>query len=123
MPQCPNCHSEVKPEERFCGNCGARLEPSIPPPAAAPPAGEPPRTATTAEAVEWVAAGVGLLVVPQSLARLYHRRDLRYRTVTDAPQSSVALSWPRDGHSDLVEEMIGIVRGRTVNSTRGRPGR
>jgi hypothetical protein len=43
MPQCPNCHSEVKPEERFCGNCGARLEPSIPPPAAAP-AGEPPRT-------------------------------------------------------------------------------
>src|SRR5215211_1600643 len=32
MAQCPNCHSEVKPEERFCGNCGARLEPSIPPP-------------------------------------------------------------------------------------------
>ena len=81
------------------------------------------RPETTPAAVEWVAAGVGLLVVPQSLARLYHRRDLQYRTVTDAPQSSVALAWPRDGHSELVEEMIGIVRGRTVNSTRGRPGR
>jgi hypothetical protein len=45
MAQCPNCHSEVKAEERFCGNCGARLEPSIPPsPAAIPPANEPPRT-------------------------------------------------------------------------------
>ncbi|MGI5241175.1 LysR substrate-binding domain-containing protein [Dactylosporangium sp. CA-139066] len=89
----------------------------------APPAGGLERPATTAEAVEWVAAGVGLLVAPQSLARLHHRRDLKYRTVTDAPQSSVVLAWPRDAHSDLVEEMIGIVRGRTVNSTRGRPGR
>ncbi|MEV8514612.1 LysR substrate-binding domain-containing protein [Dactylosporangium sp. NPDC051484] len=77
------------------------------------------RPETTAAAVEWAAAGVGLLVVPQSLARLYHRRDLKYRTVTDAPTSSVALAWPRDGHTDLVEEMIGIVRGRTANSTRG----
>ncbi len=32
--------------------------------------------ATTAAAIELVAAGVGLLVVPQSLARLHHRRDL-----------------------------------------------
>ena len=31
MRQCPNCQSEVKPEERFCGNCGARL-PEQPPP-------------------------------------------------------------------------------------------
>jgi DNA-binding transcriptional LysR family regulator len=78
------------------------------------------RPSTTAAAVELVAASVGVLVVPQSLARLYHRRDLTYRPVTGAPTSSVALAWPRDGHNDLVEEMIGIVRGRTANSTRGR---
>lgn len=78
------------------------------------------RPATTATAVELVAAGVGVLVVPQSLARTYHRRDLTYREVTDAPTSSVALVWLRDRHTDLVEEMIGIVRGRTANSTRGR---
>lgn len=76
--------------------------------------------ATTADAVELVAAGVGVLLVPQSLARLHHRRDLTYRVVTDAPTSSIGLAWPRDGHTDLVEEMIGIVRGRTANSTRGR---
>jgi hypothetical protein len=78
------------------------------------------RPATTAAAVELVAAGAGILVVPQSLARLYHRRDLTYRVVTDAPTSSVALVWLRDRYTDLVEEMIGIVRGRTANSTRGR---
>ncbi|MEV6646584.1 substrate-binding domain-containing protein [Amycolatopsis sp. NPDC051371] len=78
------------------------------------------RPETTADAIELVAAGVGVLVVPQSLARLHHRRDLTYRTVTDAPQSSVALSWLEDETTDLMETFIGIVRGRTVNSTRGR---
>jgi DNA-binding transcriptional LysR family regulator len=86
------------------------------------PPGEPAfeRPATTEDAVELVAAGVGLLAVPQSLARLYHRRDLTYRPLTDAPQSTVALSWPEEATTDLVEDLIGIVRGRTVNSTRGR---
>ncbi len=74
---------------------------------------------TVAAAIEMVAAGAGVLVVPESLARLHHRRDLAYRPVTDAPSSSVGLVWRRDSHTDLVERMIGIVRGRTVNSTRG----
>ncbi|AVH59775.1 MULTISPECIES: LysR family substrate-binding domain-containing protein [Streptomyces] len=78
------------------------------------------RPATTADAVELVAAGIGVLVVPQSLARLHHRKDLTYRPVTDAPESRVALSWPQDETTDMVEDFIGIVRGRTVNSSRGR---
>ncbi|MQS15651.1 LysR family transcriptional regulator [Streptomyces kaniharaensis] len=78
------------------------------------------RPATTADAIELVAANVGVLLVPQSLARLHHRRDLTYRPVADAPQSQVALSWPQEQTTDLVEEFIGIVRGRTVNSSRGR---
>lgn len=79
------------------------------------------RPATTSDAVDLVAAGVGLLVVPQSLARLHHRKDLTYRTVTGAPESRVALSWPEaETTPDLVEDFIGIVRGRTVNSSRGR---
>jgi DNA-binding transcriptional LysR family regulator len=77
------------------------------------------RPTTTAAAIELVAAGVGLLVVPQSLARLYHRRDLTYRPLLDAPESRVALSWPEDETTELMEQFIGIVRGRTVNSTRG----
>ncbi|GAB2852035.1 LysR substrate-binding domain-containing protein [Streptomyces deserti] len=78
------------------------------------------RPATTSDAVELVAAGIGVLVVPLSLARLHHRKDLTYRPLTDAPESGVALAWPQDATTDLVEDFIGIVRGRTVNSTRGR---
>ena len=78
------------------------------------------RPATTEDAIELVAAGVGVLVVPQSLARLHHRKDLTYRPLTEAPESRIALSWPEDATTDLVEDFIGIVRGRTVNSSRGR---
>jgi DNA-binding transcriptional LysR family regulator len=74
--------------------------------------------ATTAAAIELVAAGVGLLVVPQSLARLHHRRDLVHRPLTDAPGSGVGLAWPDAENTELMEEFIGIVRGRTVNSSR-----
>ncbi|MFJ9019648.1 LysR family substrate-binding domain-containing protein [Streptomyces sp. NPDC102259] len=78
------------------------------------------RPATTEDAIELVAANIGVLVVPQSLARLHHRKDLTYRTVVDAPRSDIGLAWPEDATTELVEDFIGIVRGRTVNSTRGR---
>ena len=84
--------------------------------------GQPPveRPETTADAIQIVAAGVGVLVVPQSLARLHHRKDLKHVPLHDAPQSRVALSFPiRDENPELIEHLIGIVRGRTVNSTRG----
>ncbi|MGW6932259.1 LysR family transcriptional regulator substrate-binding protein [Lentzea sp. NPDC054927] len=84
--------------------------------------GQPPveRPETTADAIQVVAAGVGVLVVPQSLARLHHRKDLKHVPLSDAPQSRVALSFPiRDENPELIEHLIGIVRGRTVNSTRG----
>ncbi|MBT3154057.1 LysR family transcriptional regulator substrate-binding protein [Streptomyces sp. CHD11] len=78
------------------------------------------RPATTADAVELVAAGIGVLVMPLSLARLHHRRDLTHRPLEPAPGSGVALAWPEAATTDRVEDFIGIVRGRTVNSTRGR---
>lgn len=78
------------------------------------------RPATTADAVELVAAGIGVLVVPQSVARFHHRPDVRYRPVTDAVQAGVALAWPEGESGELMEELIGIVRGRTANSSRGR---
>lgn len=82
----------------------------------------PGAPATTADAIELVAAGIGLLVVPQSLARLHHRKDLTYRTLDGGPEAPVALGWVTEEKSDLVEEFIGIVRGRTANSSRGVAG-
>ncbi|AFM16575.1 transcriptional regulator [Mycolicibacterium chubuense NBB4] len=77
------------------------------------------RPETTADAMELVAAGVGALIVPQSLARLHHRKDLTYRPITDAPPCPVALAVPEGPQSQLVEEFIGIVRGRKAGSSRG----
>lgn len=81
------------------------------------------RPASTGEAVELVAAGVGVVVVPQSVARLHHRKDVTYRPVADGPGSRVGLAWLEGRSTDLVEEMVGIVRGRTANSSRGRSQR
>lgn len=72
-----------------------------------------------AAAVELIAANVGVAVMPQSVARAYSRRDVLARPVTDAPTSRIALAWLTDNQTPLVDEFIGIVRGRTANSSRG----
>ncbi|WP_454196125.1 LysR family transcriptional regulator [Nocardia sp. Marseille-Q1738] len=73
---------------------------------------------TVAGALELVAAAGGAAIVPHSLARLHHRRDLVYRTLVDVPETEIALAWPTDGTTDLVEEFIGVVRGRSERSSR-----
>lgn len=77
------------------------------------------RPETTEDAIELVAAGLGVLIVPQSLARLHHRKDLTYRPITDAPTCAVALAFPEGPQPPLLEEFIGIVRGRRPGSSRG----
>ncbi len=77
------------------------------------------RPETTEEAMELVAAGIGALIVPQSLARLYQRKDLTYRPITDAPTCPVALAVPEGSTPGPVQEFIGIVRGRKPGSSRG----
>lgn len=74
-------------------------------------------------ALELVAAGVGVAIVPHSIARLHHRRDLIYRTVTDTGDTEIALAWPADRTTDSVEEFVGVVRGRSEHSSRSPTGK
>ncbi len=74
-------------------------------------------TELDAVALDRVNAGA-VLLVPMSVARSASRRDLAHRPVSDAPPTSVALAWRVDTENPLVEEFIGIVRGRTANSAR-----
>src|SRR5699024_731433 len=67
------------------------------------------RPATTADAITLVAAGTGLLIVPMSLARLHHRRDLIHRPLAAGPPAQVLLAWMTERYSDEVEDFIGIV--------------
>lgn len=75
--------------------------------------------ADTGEAIATVAAGVGIVVVPMSVARLHHRKDVEYRTLSGGPLSTVALAWDAERTTPAVEAFVGIVRGRTANSSRG----
>ena len=71
-----------------------------------------------ADAVELVAANVGVALMPQSVARATSRKDVVARPVTDGVETSISLVWPTAGGHPLVDEFIGIVRGRTANSSR-----
>lgn len=82
----------------------------------AAPRFDPPET--TADAIATVAAGVGVVIVPMSLARLHHRKDVEYRPLRGAPSSRVSLAWVADRTTPEVEAFVGIVRGRTANSSR-----
>lgn len=74
--------------------------------------------ADMAEAIATVAAGVGAMIVPMSLARAHQRKDVCIRPLRDGPSSTVALAWPIDRTTAAVERFVGIVRGRTANSSR-----
>ena len=82
-------------------------------------AGETLLDAAWDDAVALVAANVGVALMPQSVARALSRRDVVARPVTDAPTTRIALVWRRDRDDALIEEFVGIVRGRTANSSRG----
>jgi len=73
---------------------------------------------STAEAIVTAATGTGVVVVPMSLARLHHRKDADYRPLVDGPTSTVALAWVRERTTPDVETFVGIVRGRTAQSSR-----
>ncbi|MEP6481905.1 MAG: LysR family transcriptional regulator substrate-binding protein [Rhodoglobus sp.] len=72
-----------------------------------------------AAAVELAAANVGIAIMPQSVARAHSRRDVTARLVTDAADTRIALAWPTEHTTPAVEQFVGIVRGRTANSSRG----
>lgn len=86
-----------------------------------------PEGLTDKETIELVAAGVGLYIVPMSIARFYHRKDLTYRPVAGLDLYPVHLVWPRAHKGEprseeleaLLQDFIGIVRGRTATSERG----
>lgn len=71
------------------------------------------------DAVEVAASGTGIVIVPMSIARLHHRRDVTHRVVTDLPTTTVGLAWLVDNDDPWVQRFVGIVRGRTERSSRG----
>lgn len=94
---------------------------ALPPPDGILPEAEqlpfPPMTQR--DAVEVAASGAAVAILPMSVARLYHRKDVVARPVLDLEGTTVGLAWRRDRDTPDVQEFVGIVRGRTERSSRG----
>jgi DNA-binding transcriptional LysR family regulator len=73
---------------------------------------------TGEETVELVAANVGVAILPQSVARALSRKDVVARPLRDAPDTGISLVWPIAGAHPNSDVFVGIVRGRTANSSR-----
>ena len=71
------------------------------------------------DAIEVVASGTGVIVVPMSVARLHHRKDVTHVPVTDLPTTRMALAWPKESDDERTQAFVGVVRGRTSRSSRG----
>jgi len=70
------------------------------------------------DAIEVVASGTGIVVVPLSVARLHHRKDVEHRRVLGIEETEIALAWRVGNDDPRIQTFIGIVRGRTDNSSR-----
>lgn len=73
---------------------------------------------TAKDAIETVAAGTGVLITPASVARLYARKDVVTRPIPELEPTKVGLAWRMDDEDPRVQDFIGVVRGRTANSSR-----
>ncbi|WP_375134894.1 LysR substrate-binding domain-containing protein [Arthrobacter sp. HMWF013] len=69
-------------------------------------------------AMQVVASGAGLVILPMSVARHFNVKDTVARRLTGAPVTEIAVAWPADSTDEIIEEFIGIVRGRTAASSR-----
>jgi DNA-binding transcriptional LysR family regulator len=70
------------------------------------------------DAIETVAAGTGIVLVPMSVARLHQRKDVIHRVVVDLEPTTIALVWRTERDDDATQAFVGVVKGRTGRSSR-----
>lgn len=70
------------------------------------------------EAIETVAAGTGIVILPMSVARLHQRKDVVTRVVSDLDPTTIALVWLLERDDEVTQTFVGVTRGRTARSSR-----
>lgn len=68
--------------------------------------------------VEVVASGVGAVVLPMAVAKVTSRKEVVVIPLTEAPKSQIGLVWSKNDPPELIDTLIAVVRGRTLNSSR-----
>lgn len=70
------------------------------------------------DAVETVAAGTGVVILPMAVARLHQRKDVVSRVVTDLEPTTIALVWRVERDDEVTQAFVGVTKGRTANTSR-----
>jgi DNA-binding transcriptional LysR family regulator len=65
------------------------------------------------EKLEHVAAGRGVVILPESTATYYQRPDVSYVLLTDIPPTEVALAYASARRSPLIAEFVAIATEET----------
>jgi DNA-binding transcriptional LysR family regulator len=73
---------------------------------------------TEQEAIETVAAGTGVVILPMSVARLHQRKDVVSRVVSDLEPTTIALVWRTERDDEVTQAFVGVTKGRTARSSR-----
>jgi DNA-binding transcriptional LysR family regulator len=70
------------------------------------------------DAIETVAAGTGVVIMPMSIARMHQRKDVVTRVVSDLEPTTIALVWRLDRDDEVTQTFVGVTKGRTARSSR-----
>lgn len=70
------------------------------------------------ESLDVVAANVGCVVAPRPLLRGINRRGVVHRVFDGAPGTGIGLVWRRDRDDEVIQQFVGICRGRRASSSR-----
>lgn len=73
------------------------------------------------EALQVVEANVGVTIAPRPLLRAINQRGVVHRDLLDATSAGptrVAVVWKIDRDDDLIQDFVGICRGRKADSSR-----
>ena len=69
-------------------------------------------------AIQLAATGSGYTLLPASVARMFGQRDVLVLPTNVHPGWEVGLAWRRAADSDLIQDFIGVTKGRRPRSSR-----
>lgn len=70
------------------------------------------------DAIQVVAANVGVLIAPRPLLRSINSKQTEHREFIDGTPSTIALVWRKNDDSVMMQDFVGITKGRTAMSSR-----
>lgn len=74
--------------------------------------------AAVRDALQIVAANVGVVIAPRPLLKVLSKKLVEHRDIKGGTETSIALVWKKDEDSEEIQDFVGIARGRTRNSSR-----